>query len=106
MSETTDTRTRRTGAGTGTGGRRSGRVTRSPEERAAEVEALAEQLNEAVANDGRCPVPPPAASMAAPDVARGAEDDLQTVLEAEPTAARVGVTSSTLFIRTPPKLRG
>ena len=37
MSETTDTRTRRTGAGT----RKSGRVTKSPEERAAEVEDLA-----------------------------------------------------------------
>jgi hypothetical protein len=45
MSETTDTRTRRTG----TSNRKSSRVTKSPEERAAEVEALAEQLNDAAA---------------------------------------------------------
>jgi glutamine synthetase type III len=54
MSETTDTRTidtrtRRAGAGTGTGSRKSGRAAKSPQERAAEVEALAAQLNDAVA---------------------------------------------------------
>jgi hypothetical protein len=43
MSETTDTRTRRTG----TGSRKSGRIRKSQEDRAAEVEALAEQLNDA-----------------------------------------------------------
>jgi antirestriction protein ArdC len=44
MTETTDTRTRRTGAIT-----KKTRTTRTPEDRAAEVEALAEQLTEAVA---------------------------------------------------------
>ena len=44
MSETTDTQTRRVGAAS----RKNGRVMKSPEERAAEVEALAAQLNEAV----------------------------------------------------------
>lgn len=44
MSETTDTRTRRTGATT-----KKTRTTKSPEEWAAEVEALAEQLTDAVA---------------------------------------------------------
>jgi hypothetical protein len=43
MSEITDSRTRRTGATT-----KRTRTTRTPEERAAEVEALAEQLSDAV----------------------------------------------------------
>jgi hypothetical protein len=44
MSETTDTRTRRTGTTT-----KKTRTSKTPEERAREVEALAEQLNDAVA---------------------------------------------------------
>ena len=48
MSETTDTRTRRTR--TTTKKPRTTRTSKTPEERAAEVEALAEQLTAAVAD--------------------------------------------------------
>src|SRR5688572_259592 len=46
MSETTDTTTRHTGVTPTNAARKAGKT---PEERAAEVEALAEQLNSAVA---------------------------------------------------------
>jgi hypothetical protein len=58
MNETTDTdtTTRRTGAATRTSKtRKSGRAGKSAEERAAEVEALAEQLNDAVTELTRSP---------------------------------------------------
>jgi hypothetical protein len=57
MSETTDTRTRHAGTTTGTGSRKSSRATKSPEERAAEVEALAEQLTDRQDQQGNPALP-------------------------------------------------